>query len=174
MSITTKRGDDGDTDLWFADRAAKHSPQVEACGAFDEVKAALGLARAMAPDWLKPEILQIQKDLYLASSELATLRGKVPQLKERVGPERVAWAEGQIARYEKVIQINDWVISGDSGPGAALDLATTILRRGERWCTRLQEEGFIDNADLLIFVNRLSDLTFLMARAADREVEVPE
>ena len=60
-----------------------------------------------------------------------------------------------------------------SGPGAALDLATTILRRGERWCVRLQEEGFTGNPDLLIFVNRLSDLIFLMARAADREIEVP-
>ena len=173
MSITTKRGDDGDTDLWFGDRASKSSDRVEALGAFDEAKAALGLARALAPDWMKPEILKIQKDLYLVSSELATRRGKAARLKQRVGPGHAGWAEGQIARYEKDIQITDWVISGESGPGAALDLATTILRRGERWCVRLQEEGFTGNPDLLIFVNRLSDLIFLMARAADREIDVP-
>ena len=172
MSITTKRGDDGDTDLWFADRVPKHSVRVEAYGAFDEAKAALGMARAIAPEWMKPEILKIQKDLFTTSSELATLRGKAGRLKERVGPEFVGWAEGRIARYEEKIQINDWVIPGDSQPGAALDMATTILRRAERWCTRLQEEGYIDNRALCVYVNRLSDLLFLMARAADRGVEV--
>ena len=71
-----------------------------------------------------------QKDLYLVSSELATLRGKVDRLKERVGPEHAAWAEGQTARYEKKIEIKDWVISGDSAVGAALDLAIQDLRTG--------------------------------------------
>jgi cob(I)alamin adenosyltransferase len=173
MSITTKRGDDGGTDLWFADRVPKHHPQVEACGAFDEAKAALGLARAGAPEWMKPEILRIQKDLYTVSSELATLRGKADRLKERAGPAHTAWAEGQIARYEKKIEIKDWVISGDTAGGAALDLATTILRRGERRCVALQDEGYIDNRDLLIYVNRLSDLLFLMARAVDWDIGVP-
>ena len=65
MSITTGRGDDGGTDLWFGDRAAKSSPQVEALGALDEAKAALGLARSQVPAWLAPEILKIQKDLFL-------------------------------------------------------------------------------------------------------------
>ncbi|MEE9256190.1 MAG: cob(I)yrinic acid a,c-diamide adenosyltransferase [bacterium] len=173
MSITTKRGDDGGTDLWFADRVPKYHPRVEACGVFDEAKAALGLARAHAPEWMKPEILKIQKDLYLVSSDLATLRGKLDRLAERAGSELVVWAEGQIARYEKKIEIRDWVISGDTAAGAALDLATTIVRRGERRCVRLQEEGYIDNRDLLIYVNRLSDLIFLMARAADWGIEVP-
>jgi cob(I)alamin adenosyltransferase len=173
MSITTKRGDDGNTDLWFADRVPKFHPQVEAYGDFDEAKAALGLARAQAPDWMKPEILKIQKDLYLVSSELATLRGKVARLKERADPALVTWAEDQLARYEKKIEIKDWVISGESAAGATLDLAITIIRRGERRCVRLQEEGYIENRDLLIYVNRLSDLLFLMARAADWGVEVP-
>lgn len=174
MSITTGRGDDGGTDLWFGDRAPKSAPQVEALGALDEAKAALGLARAGAVAWMAPEILKIQKDLFLVSSEVATLRGKVHRLKERPGPELVEWAQGQVARYEKVIQITDWVISGDSQPGAALDLAATLIRRAERRCAHLQEEGFIDNRDLLVFVNRLSDLVFLMARAADRGIEAPE
>ena len=174
MSITTKRGDDGGTDLWFGDRVPKHSVRPEALGAFDEAKAALGVARAIAPEWMNPEILKIQKDLFTVSSEIATLRGKVGRLKERAGPEFVAWAEGRIACYEEKIKITDWVIPGDSKEGAALDMATTILRRGERWCTRLQEEGYIDNRALCVYVNRLSDLLFLMARAADRGVEVGE
>ena len=81
----------GNTDLWFADRVPKYHPQVQAYGALDEAKAALGLARSMAPEWLKPEILKIQKDLYLVSSDLATLRGKTGRLKERVGAENVEW-----------------------------------------------------------------------------------
>lgn len=174
MSITTGRGDEGGTDLWFGDRAPKSAPQVEALGALDEAKAALGLARAGAPEWMRPEILKIQKDLFLVSSEVATLRGKVHRLKERPGPELVEWGMGQIVRYEKMIQITDWVISGDTHLGAALDLATTLIRRAERRCIHLQEEGFIDNRDLLVFVNRLSDLVFLMARAADWEIQVPE
>ena len=112
MSIVTRRGDDGNTDLWFADRVPKYHPQVQAYGALDEAKAALGLARSTAPEWLKPEILKIQKDLYLVSSDLATLRGKLGRLSERVGAEQVAWADAQVARYEKEIQITDWVISG--------------------------------------------------------------
>ncbi|MEE9241059.1 MAG: cob(I)yrinic acid a,c-diamide adenosyltransferase [bacterium] len=173
MSIVTKRGDGGKTDLWFADRVSKHHPQVETCGAIDEAKAALGMARALAPEWLKPEILQIQKHLYTASSELATLRGKADRLKERVGEELTGWADAQVVRYEKVIEITGWVISGDSSAGASLDLALTMVRRGERWAVRLRDEGYIENPHLLVFLNRLSDLLFLMARAADREVEVP-
>ena len=172
MSIVTKRGDDGETDLWFADRVPKHHPQVEAYGAVYEAQAALGLARALAPEWLKPGILQIQKDLFTASSELATLRGKAARLKERVGPERVAWAEGEIARYESVIKLTDWTLSGESAGGAALDLALTILRRAERWAVRLRDEGFVENPDLLVYLNRLSDLLFLMARAVDRGIVV--
>ncbi|MBI2132990.1 MAG: ATP:cob(I)alamin adenosyltransferase, partial [Candidatus Tectomicrobia bacterium] len=105
MSLVTKRGDDGNTDLWFADRVPKYHPQVEAYGAVYEAQAALGLARALAPEWMKPGILRIQKDLFVASSELATLRGKAPRLKERVGPALVAWAEGEIARYEEAIKL---------------------------------------------------------------------
>ncbi len=174
MSITTRRGDDGGTDLWFGDRAGKSSPTVEALGAFDEAKAALGVARAIAPGWMKPEILEIQKYLFTASSEMATLRGKAARLKERIGPDQVRWAEAQVARYEKVIQINDWVIPGESPPGAALDLATTIIRRAERRLVGLEESGLIDNRELCVFVNRLSDLVFLMARAADRGIEAPK
>ena len=173
MSIVTRRGDDGGTDLRFADRVPKHHPQVEACGALDEAKAALGLARAAAPAWLAPEILKIQKDLYLVSSDLATLRGKAGRLKERVDASHAAWADAQVARYEERIRVTDWVISGDSACGAALDLALTILRRGERRAVRLRDEGYIDNPDLLIYLNRLSDLLFLMARAAARAVEWP-
>ncbi len=173
MSIVTRRGDDGNTDLWFADRVSKHHPQVRAYGALDEAKAALGLARSMAPEWLKSEILKIQKDLYLVSSDLATLRSKAGRLKERVGASEVAWADAQVARYEKRIRITDWVISGDSPCGAALDMALTIIRRGERWTVWLRDEGYIDNPELLIYLNRISDLLFLMARAVDRDIEVP-
>lgn len=173
MSIVTRRGDDGNTDLWFADRVPKHHPQVQAYGALDEAKAALGLARSMAPGWMKPEILQIQKDLYLVSSDLATLRGKTGRLRRRAGAREVAWADRQVARYEREIRITDWVISGDSPCGAALDMALTIIRRGERWAVWLRDEGYIDNPDLLIYLNRVSDLLFLMARAADRDLEMP-
>ncbi|MEK6709087.1 MAG: cob(I)yrinic acid a,c-diamide adenosyltransferase [Nitrospinota bacterium] len=173
MSLVTKRGDDGNTDLWFADRVPKYHPQVEAYGVVYEAQAALGLARALAPGWLKPEILKIQKDLFTASSELATLRGKAPGLKERVGPGLVAWAEAEIARYEGLIKLTDWTISGESAGGAALDLGLTILRRAERWAVRLRDEGFVENPDLLVYLNRLSDLLFLMARAVDRGLEAP-
>ena len=65
------------------------------------------------------------------------------------------------------------MISGDSPCGAALDMALTIIRRGERWSVKLRDEGYIDNPELLIYLNRVSDLLFLMARAVDRDVEVP-
>jgi len=173
MSLVTKRGDDGNTDLWFADRVPKYHPQVEAYGAVYEAQGALGLARALAPGWLKPEIQRIQKDLFTASSELATPRGKTGRLQERVGPEMVEWADGQVARYEKAIHLTGWTLSGDTVGGAALDLALTVLRRGERWAVRLRDEGYVENPHLLVYLNRLSDLLFLMARAVDRGAEVP-
>ncbi|MFQ5896278.1 MAG: hypothetical protein ACE5JJ_10775, partial [Nitrospinota bacterium] len=66
-------------------------------------------------------------------------------------------------------KLTDWTLSGDSAAGAALDLACTIVRRGERWAVRLRDEGYLENPHLLIYLNRLSDVLFLLARAADRE-----
>ena len=156
MSLVTRRGDDGKTDLWFADRVSKYHPQVEAYGAMYESQGALGLARSNGPDWLKP----------------ATLRGKNSLLKERVNKEMEEWIDSQIERYEKIIKIEDWYISGESSSGSALDLALSIIRRGERWVVKIRDEGYIENPHLIIYLNRLSDLLFLMARACDQDIEI--
>tara|TARA_Y100000814_G_C12354574_1_gene407806 strand:- start:1050 stop:1574 length:525 start_codon:yes stop_codon:yes gene_type:complete len=172
MSLVTRRGDDGKTDLWFADRVSKYHPQVEAYGAMYESQGALGLARSNAPEWLKPEILKIQKDIFVISAELATLRGKNSLLKERVDKKMEQWIDSQIERYEKIIKIEDWYISGESASGSALDLALSIIRRGERWVVKIRDEGYIENQHLMIYLNRLSDLLFLMARACDQDIEI--
>ncbi|MED5578889.1 MAG: cob(I)yrinic acid a,c-diamide adenosyltransferase [Nitrospinota bacterium] len=173
MSLVTRRGDDGETDLWFADRVSKYHPQVEAYGAMYESQGALGLARSNAPEWLKPEILKIQKDIFLVSAELATLRGKKSLLKEKAEQKLVDWIDSQIERYEKIIKLDDWYFSGESASGSALDLALSIVRRGERWVVKIRDEGYIENPHLLTYLNRLSDLLFLMARACDQETEIP-
>ena len=93
-------------------------------------------------------------------------------LKERVDKKMEQWIDSQIERYEKIIKIELCYISGESSSGSALDLALSIIRRGERWVVKIRDEGYIENPHLIIYLNRLSDLLFLMARACDQDIEI--
>jgi cob(I)alamin adenosyltransferase len=173
MSIVTKTGDNGTTGLMFNRRVSKSHPNVEAYGAVDELNAALGLARATAPhDAARDKLLLLQKNLVPLMGELATLKEDLPRYEKggysRLTPQAIAALDVMVKEIEtRNLASNDWVMPGGNLHAAALDLARTACRRAERRICGLQENGQLHNPDLIIFLNRLSDLLWLLARQAE-------
>ena len=173
MSIVTKTGDRGTTALMFNHRVSKTHPRVEICGAVDELNAALGLARAAGANTaVKSNLEQIQRELVGLMGELATL----PADSERyvkdgyavIGAEMTQRLEALIKDLEQQkISFKGWATPGANLAAATLDVARTICRRAERRICDLQEKGEVKNPEILIYLNRLSDLLWLLARKAE-------
>src|ERR1043166_5204014 len=170
MSIVTKTGDNGETCLMYGRRLPKNNPRSEACGAVDEMTAALGLARATCSDkFVVDQIFAVQKDLINVMGELSTL----PDDRERyakdgfqvIGAKMVDRIHDVIVELEKDKSLypKDWVIPGGNMVAAALDLARTICRRAERRVAVLNDP----NPEILRYLNRLSDFWWILARVAE-------
>jgi cob(I)alamin adenosyltransferase len=170
MSIVTKTGDSGTTALMFGRRVPKSHPRVEACGAVDELNAALGLARAMAKEpFIGEPLLLIQKDLIVLMGELGVLPEDLPRyLKDGyspVQPSMTTRLETLVHEIEaQKIRFDGWATPGASKSSAALDVARTVCRRAERRVCALKESGAPLNPEIVIYLNRLSDLLWLFAR----------
>jgi len=171
MSVVTKSGDSGQTQLRFGRRLSKSHPRLEALGCVDELMAALGLARAQAAtDELGRTLIAIQGDLVRLMGELATAREDTPALKpeERIGPEQTARLELWISQLEtRCPPRKDWALPGTNTSSAALDLARTVCRRAERRIVALEDQQPLANRDLLAYLNRLGDALWLLAREAE-------
>ncbi|MEO6874311.1 MAG: cob(I)yrinic acid a,c-diamide adenosyltransferase [Opitutaceae bacterium] len=173
-SIATRTGDDGTTSLLYGQRVAKDHPQIEAVGAFDELNAAIGLAKATSPDQAQQLVLeQIQKDLVELMGELACAEADVGRYAEskfqKIGEPELARVDAAVAELEaKAIRFDGWATPGANLPGAALDLARTAARRAERRLVALPAQGRSVRPVLRQFVNRVSDLLWLMARQAEQ------
>ena len=162
MSITTKTGDKGLTGLFTGDRVAKYSPIMEANGNIDELDSFLGEAKHHVPGEMAEVLEKIQVQLYDLMAELAS-KGKYA----KVGDEEVKWLEELIHKYEDEVQLRAFVLPGSTPASAKLDVCRAVARRTERAVARLVlEYGFGHNA--LIYLNRLSDLLFVMARAIEK------
>jgi len=171
MSIATKTGDNGTTGLLFNRRVRKTHPRIEACGAVDELNAALGLARAVSPS-LNPDILAIQKTLVVLMGELAVLREDSVRYESQgfrhISPDQTRPIDSAIAALEaRQISYKDWATPGDNLAAASLEMARTACRRAERRVCALLESGEVGNVETLVYLNRLSDLLWLLARAAE-------
>ena len=170
MSIVTKTGDKGQTGLMYNRRVSKADARIEACGEVDELNSAIGMARATAKlDASKERLEMIQKELVGLMGELAT----VPEDLERytkdgfaaISAEMISRLEGWVKEAEaKSIPIKGWVMPGANVHSAALDFARTVCRRAERRICGLRDTGEIRNGEILIYLNRLSDLFWLWAR----------
>jgi len=177
MSIVTKTGDKGTTALMYGRRVPKNHPRLEACGAVDELNAALGLVRATAQYcFTRDNILGIQKTLVALMGELATDREDWPRyLKDGytlVTPEMTAQLEKLVNEIEvQKLEFKDWVMPGGNPVAAALDIARTTCRRAERRVVTLQESGDLQNGEVIIYLNRLADLLWLMARWSERNAK---
>ena len=170
MSIVTKRGDRGTTALMYNRQVSKCNPRVEAYGAVDELNAAIGLARAAAEhDRLRQNLTTTQKNLVLLMGELATAADDLPRYTKDghslVTPAMTATLEAWIAELEAAnVSATGWVMPGANAGSAALDFARTVCRRAERRSCALQETDQLHNPEIVIYLNRLSDLLWLLAR----------
>ena len=174
MSIVTKTGDDGTTGLMYNRRVSKAHARVEAYGTADELNAAIGMARAAATDdFLRGNLISIQKDLVVLMGELATLaEDRERYLKDGftvVIPAMTGKLETVVKEIEsQSISFKGWATPGANASAAALDMARTICRRTERRVRELAEFGESVNPEIVVYLNRLSDLLWLMARWAER------
>ncbi len=170
MSIATKRGDRGTTVLMYNRKVSKCHPRVEAYGAVDELNAAIGLARATAADdYVREHLAAIQRDLVVLMGELATAVDDLPRyVKDGYG----LVTAGMTARLDGLVGAIEadkafakgWALPGANAGSAALDVARTVCRRAERRVCSLQEADQLQNTEILVYLNRLSDLLWLFAR----------
>lgn len=167
--VTTKTGDEGYTSLLGSGRVPKYHRRPEAFGTVDEATSALGLARAHAEDpQVKQRIYALQKDLYLLMAELATPPENYEKVDFKIQAADVRRLEDLSDELKQQVEIGkEFIIPGESVTGAALDLARTIVRRGERQVARLYHEGDVTNPEVLRYLNRLSDLLFILARQVE-------
>ena len=171
--LYTRKGDDGYTSVLGKERLPKYATRTEAYGAVDEASSALGLARiCITEDTNRAIVLQVQKDLYLLMADLATL----PEGATRppwLHTSRIEWLEQVTDTIgEEVPLPSAFIIPGDSQAGAALDVARAIVRRAERWVARMAHEDELRTQEPLIYLNRLSSLLFVLARAEDKAAGV--
>lgn len=178
MSIVTKTGDKGETSLMYGRRLSKADPRVEAYGCVDELSAALGLARSITTDkFLSDQILAAQKDLIVLMGELAT----APLDHERYAKDgfhltttemvdRITSAIVDLEK-DKSLYPKDWVVPGATPVSAALDFARTICRRAERHITAFSSDEEHFNPEILRYLNRLSDLCWVLARYTEKHVQ---
>ncbi len=177
MRIYTKKGDDGTTGLLFGGaRVSKADLRTDAYGTTDEAVSALGLARAAltgvsAGSELADLILRLQRELFVVGAELAThveKRGKLTDGTSRVTAEMTTALEHEIDALEaKHAMPAEFVIPGETLAGAAIDLARTTVRRAERRAVALAAQGGLPDSQVVPYLNRLADLLFVIARAAD-------
>ena len=171
MSITTKRGDDGTTDLLFGGKAGKGDPQIEALGAVDELNASLGLARVVMDGEGAGSIDRIQKWLVTLMGELAMPVEKDAEYDRagfgRIGGTEIEWMESLSAGIEGDRKFEGWLRPGAAGGdlAARLHVARTVARRAERRAWEVDEK--VCSGEVRIFLNRLSDALWLMARKSE-------
>lgn len=175
MSIVTKTGDSGTTGLMYGRRVPKNHPRVEAYGSVDELNAALGMARATVTDkFVSENLLAIQKFLVTVMGELAVLPEDLPRYTKDGFPLANADLTAHLEIVVKEIEAQNvsfkgWAMPGATPNSAALDMARTICRRAERRVCDLQSAGELKNPEIIIFLNRLSDLLWLLARWEETE-----
>jgi cob(I)alamin adenosyltransferase len=171
MKIYTKTGDAGATGLFGGGRVQKDDPRVEAYGDVDELNAVLGMVRAVEPMPRIDEVLvPVQRDLFSLGALLATPDREKMQghlAKANIDDNRIRDLEHAIDACEKELEpLRAFIIPGGSRKGAALHVARTVCRRAERRVVHLQHDVEIPQL-VVIYLNRLSDLLFMLARVAN-------
>ena len=172
--IYTRTGDDGTTGLIGGKRVPKDSPCIEACGSVDELNALLGIVRSHALPEQADRILQfVQDHLFIIGSELATPEG-VAHKSEGIGDDQVRSLENEIDLIEETLKpLQQFILPGGAVAGAELHLARAVARRAERCCVSLSRLEKVD-PQILRYINRLSDLCFVLARYVNQQQSAQE
>ena len=175
MKIYTKKGDKGETRLLYGDAVSKDSIAPEAYGSVDELVAALGLIRyeqKLSQD-TKEHILRIQRELFVVGAELATSKENRSKLK----PMETLVADGMVEILEKEIDHltekngipEFFVVPGENSISAKFDWSRVVSRRAERKCVAWKKLNNIDETKVIVYLNRLSDLLWMLARDYEKE-----
>ncbi|MBY6275297.1 cob(I)yrinic acid a,c-diamide adenosyltransferase [Symbiobacterium thermophilum] len=172
MRIYTRTGDKGDTSLRWGERVPKNALRVEVYGTVDEANAHVGMAVAMmeGPAFaaVRDVLLRVQNELFYVGADLATPPNRDRGEQPRITQASVDALEADIDRLEAGLPpLRNFVLPGGSAPAAALHVARTVVRRAERLLVSLMQQEPVDPA-LLRYLNRLSDLLFVAARAANQ------
>jgi cob(I)alamin adenosyltransferase len=180
MKIYTKTGDTGDTGLFGGGRVPKSHPRVEAYGDVDELNATIGVARATGspPDpQIDALLVRVQQDLFAIGALLATPdreRMRTHLDKAKIDHERVAELERAIDAADTELEpLRAFILPGGSPKAAALHVARTVCRRAERRIVDIADEMEIPPL-VIVYLNRLSDLLFTLARLANKRASAPE
>jgi cob(I)alamin adenosyltransferase len=176
VKIYTKTGDSGETSLFDGTRVSKTDPRVAAYGEVDELQAAVGVARAagLDPD-LDDMCVTMQRDLFAVGARLADPRHKIAERVEKavVTDAQVSRLEDWIDRLDREIPaLRHFILSGGGVPGAQLHLARAVARRAERAVISLGTDAV--EPIVIVYLNRVSDLLFTMARAANYRAGLAE
>jgi len=168
-SITTRTGDKGTTHLFSGETISKHSPQTDAYGDLDEVVSILGIARALTQNRETGErLIDVQRRLFVVGAELATSLAHVHLLKARVDKAMLAELDSERDRLEQSLPPPaGFILPGGTPAAAHIDLARAVTRRCERKVVGLAEQGLLENETLIVWLNRLSDYLWLLARAEE-------
>jgi cob(I)alamin adenosyltransferase len=176
VKIYTKTGDDGETSLFDGTRVPKTHPRVVAYGEVDELNAVLGMVRAARLDpELADMVTHLQRDLFALGARLADPRHKIADrvAKAIIADEDVTRLEGWIDHLEDELEpLRHFILAGGSPAGAALHVARTVSRRAERAVLSLGADAV--EPVVRVYLNRLSDLLFVMARAANHRAGVTD
>ena len=173
MRISTKKGDTGYTSTLSGDRIPKFHIVTEAVGVVDEANSLLGLARASKEiKRIKRILFQVQKHLFVIGAELSVLGERERSLKKTISEADIRWLEVLVEDWEEALALPPgFVAFGQKENASHLDVARTGIRKAERTIARMASEGLIKNAYLLQYLNRLSDLIFLLACLEEKEEE---
>ena len=175
-AVATGRGDDGTTGLLFGGRIRKDDPRTEAYGAVDEAVAALGVARveltAAGLTELAESILRWQRELFVVGADLATNPNATERQVDDVSRVTEAMLEGvetELGRWETSVEMpREFVVPGETRASAALEVARAVLRRAERRVIALERTVELESGWTVPYVNRLADLLWVLARAAEQ------
>lgn len=175
MKIYTKTGDTGDTGLFGGGRVGKEDARVEAYGEVDELNACLGVARSTGVGSMEPLLATLQDQLFTVGAVLATPAGsKAEKAIPKVKSEWVTAMEHAIDGFDAQLPpLTSFILPGGSAAASALHLARTVCRRAERRTVPLLRAGKI-GPEVIVYLNRLSDLLFTMARFANYETGVTD
>jgi len=180
MKIYTKTGDAGETGLFGGGRVPKDDPRVRAYGEVDEANAAIGFAASLEPQDFESSLIQtIQRDLFTIGAELAApdpakLAKALARSGTTVNASDVGALEDVIDNHEaKLLPLKNFILPGGTPKAAAFHLARTVCRRAERSVVALARDQKI-NASIIHYLNRLSDLLFVLARAVNAQAGRPD
>lgn len=175
MKIYTKTGDEGETSLFGGQRVPKDALRIEAYGTVDELNAQLGVARSLPlPPGVNDLLERLQHQLFQLGADLATPPEKVLPKVRRIGQEEIGRLEEEIDRFDAGLpELRSFVLPSGAPAGAALHVARTVCRRAERCTVRLVREESLDRFPI-VYLNRLADLLFVLARHVNIALGSPE